>query len=344
MGFDSSRSSERAVELNYPPAGALLKPERPEKRVETCQTARVNIVRRMAAPENGLEGLDPGTLVAFFVLVTVAGGNAVAIRYASCETCELDPFWGAAVRFLLASLILAGIARALHTGVPRGNALLGAVLYGALQFGGGFGLIYWGLVRTPAGLGQLLLACVPLLTLVLAVVHRQESFRWDRLAGAVLAVAGIAVVFSSGMDVGVPLTSMLAIVAGGVCWAEALVVVRGFPTVHPAAMNAIAMGVGTSILLVLTLIFDEEIIIPRAGSTWGAQAYLVIAGSVGVFWLYVFVLRAWTATAASYQLVLIPLVTLALSAWLQDERITWVFAVGSTLVLVGVYFGALRQP
>jgi drug/metabolite transporter (DMT)-like permease len=298
----------------------------------------------MAARSDAREGLDAATLAAFLSLVAVAGGNAVAIRYTSCETCELGPFWGAAIRFLFASVIFAGIARALHTGIPRGHALLGAVLYGALQFGGGFGLIYWGLVRAPAGLGQLLLACVPLLTLVLAVVHGQESFRWDRLIGAGLAVCGIAVVFSSGMEAGVPLTSMMAIVAGGVCWAEALIVVRGFPPTHPAAMNAIAMGVGAAILLVLTLIFGEAIIIPEAGSTWGAQAYLVIAGSIGVFWLYVSVLRAWTATAASYQLVLIPLVTVVLSAWLQDERITWVFAAGAALVLVGVYFGALRQP
>ena len=283
------------------------------------------------------------TLGAFFALVLVAGGNAVAIRYTSCETCELDPFWGAATRFLVASLIFAVIARFLRVDMPRGRALWGAVLYGALQFGGGFGLIYWGLVRAPAGLGQMLLACVPLLTFALALVHRQESFKWDRLAGAGLVVGGIAAVFSSGVEAGVPFTSMLAIVAGGVCWAEALIVVRGFPTVHPAAMNAIGMGVGTIILLGLTLLFGEAVIIPEHGSTWGAQTYLVIAGSIGVFWLYVFVLRKWTASAASYQLVLIPLVTIMISAWLQDERISWGFAAGSSLVLAGVYLGALRR-
>jgi drug/metabolite transporter (DMT)-like permease len=63
-----------------------------------------------------------------------------------------------------------------------------------------------------------------------------------------------------------------------------------------------------------------------------------------VFWLYVFLLRGWTASAASYQMVLIPLVTVLLSVWLQDEQITWAFAVGSIMVLVGVYFGALRLP
>jgi drug/metabolite transporter (DMT)-like permease len=298
----------------------------------------------MLARDETRERPDPTTLMAFLALATIAGGNAVAIRYTSCETCELDPFWGAATRFLLASVIFVVIARAFRAEMPRGRALLGAVLYGALQFGAGFGLVYWGLVHAPAGLGQMLLACVPLLTLVLALVQRQERFRIDRLVGAVLAIAGIAAVFNSGVDAGVPVTSMLAIVAGAVCWAEALIVVKGFPPVHPAAMNAIAMGMGAVILLALTVIFDESYVIPEDGTTWWAQAYLVVAGSVGVFWLYVFVLRGWTASAASYQMVLIPLVTVVLAARLQDERITGVFAAGSVLVLVGVYFGALRRP
>lgn len=287
---------------------------------------------------------DRRTLGAFALLVTIAGGNAVAIRHISCEICELEPFWAAATRFMLASVIFTAIACAMRTGMPRGRALLGAALYGGLQFGGGFGLVYWGLVRAPAGLGQVLLACVPLLTFGLALAHRQERFRWEGLVGAALAVGGIAVVFSSGVDAGVPLASMVAILLGAVCWAEALIVVKDFPPVHPAAMNAIAMGIGTVVLLSLTLIFDEAQALPEAGSTWGAQAYLVIAGSIGVFWLYVIVLHGWTASAASYQLVLIPLVTVVLAAWLQDEPITGAFAVGSILVLIGVYFGALRRP
>jgi drug/metabolite transporter (DMT)-like permease len=70
----------------------------------------------------------------------------------------------------------------------------------------------------------------------------------------------------------------------------------------------------------------------------------VVAGSLGVFWLYVLVVRRWTASAASYQLVLVPLVTVLVSAWLQDEPVTPSFAAGSVLVLAGVYVGALRRP
>lgn len=287
---------------------------------------------------------DRATLAAFLALVVVAGGNAPAIRYVSCESCELDPFWGAATRFLLAAAIFAAVARGLRVELPRGRAAVGAALFGVLQFGAGFGLIYWGLVEAPAGLTQVLLACIPLLTFVLAFAQGQERFRWEGIAGGTLAAAGIAAVFGSGVDAGVPWTSMLAILAGAVCWAQAPVVVRGFPAVHPAAMNAVAMAVGAGVLLALTVVFDEAVAVPESASAWAAQAYLVLAGSLGVFWLYVFVLDRWTASAASYQMVLIPLVTVAVSAWLQDEEITWPFAAGALLVLAGVYLGALRQP
>jgi drug/metabolite transporter (DMT)-like permease len=302
------------------------------------------MLRSMPDGDRTLGTPDRTTLAAFVLSVVLAGGNAVAIRYISCETCELDPFWGAATRFLTASVVFAMIAVAIRAPAPRGRALLGAVLYGGLQFGGGFGLFYWGLVRAPAGLGQVLLASVPLLTFGLAIAQRQEGFRWEGLVGAVLAIGGIAVVFSSGADAGVPLTSMLAILLGAGCFAEALIVVKSFPPVHPAAINAVGMGVGAVALLALALTFGEGVVIPERGSTWIAQAYLVIAGSIGVFSLYVFVVRRWTASAASYQLVLIPLVTVIVAAWLHDEQISWAFAAGSILVLIGVYFGALRRP
>jgi drug/metabolite transporter (DMT)-like permease len=272
----------------------------------------------------------------------VAGGNAVAIRYLSCASCELDPFWAAGTRFGLAAVIFLVAALALRVPLPHGRALVGAGLFGLLQFAGGFGLAYWGLVSTPAGFGQVLLASVPMLTFLLALGQRQERFRWSGLGGALVAVAGVAIVFSSGSGTGVPIVSMVAILVGAALWAEALVVIKAFPAVHPTALNALAMGVGAVVLLMVSAISGEEWTVPRSGRAWLAQTYLVLLGSVGVFWLYVVVVRRWTASAASYQMVLIPLVTVALSAWLQEESIGWTFAMGGATVLVGVYIGALR--
>jgi drug/metabolite transporter (DMT)-like permease len=298
----------------------------------------------MTDTEERAAGPDRTTLAAFVAFVTLAGGNVIAVRSVSCEECELDPFWAAASRFLLASLILAAIALALRTGPPRGRALQGAVLYGILGFGAAFAFAYWGLQRVSAGLGAVFLATVPLLTFAFALLHRQERFRWDGLIGGVLAVAGMAVIFREGIGAGVPFGSLLSLFGAAACFAETGIVVKAFPRVHPISMNAIGLGVGGLMLLVLALLYGDTLGVPELAKTWVAQAYLVILGSVVAFTLYVYVLRRWTASAVSYEGVLIPIVAILLAAWLQDEEITWAFAAGSVLVLIGVYVGALRRP
>lgn len=189
-------------------------------------------------------GPNRTTLTAFALFVTLAGGNVIAIRYISCDACELDPFWAASTRFLIASAIFAVIALALRTGMPRGRGLVGAALYGVLGFGAAFAFAYWGLQRVSGGFAAVLLATVPLLTFVFALAHRQERFRWGGLMGGILAIAGMAVIFREGVGAGVPITSLLALLAGAACFAETGIVVKAFPPVHPAAMNAIGLGVG----------------------------------------------------------------------------------------------------
>lgn len=61
-----------------------------------------------------------------------------------------------------------------------------------------------------------------------------------------------------------------------------------------------------------------------------------------VFLLYVFVLQHWTASRAAYVMVLIPFVTVVLSAWLDDEPVGAGLVLGGLLILTGVYVGALR--
>jgi drug/metabolite transporter (DMT)-like permease len=71
---------------------------------------------------------------------------------------------------------------------------------------------------------------------------------------------------------------------------------------------------------------------------------MVVLGSAPVFVLYVLVVRIWGASRAAYGFVLIPLVTVILSAWIDDEPVGAALLLGGPLVLAGVYVGALRKP
>ena len=256
---------------------------------------------------------------------------------------ELEPFWGATLRFALATVVLVAIVLVRRLELPRGRALLGAILYGLFNFGGAFALSYYGLVRVHAGLGQTILALVPLLTLLLAVAHRQEAMRMAALVGSVLAIAGIAIMSGVTTAAGLPLLSILAIVGSAACFAEAAVLVRMFPHAHPITRNAVGMATGAVFLLAVTLVAGDAMELPERVATWTALAYMVLVGSVFVFVLYLVLLRYWVASRASYVFVVIPVGTFALSAWLDQEPIGWNVVIGALFVLAGVYVGALRR-
>jgi drug/metabolite transporter (DMT)-like permease len=283
---------------------------------------------------------DRTALAAFVAMSVLAGGNAVAIRFSNRE---LDPLWGAGLRFALAAALLAALMAILRLAPPRGRALRGAVLYGVLAIGGAFALAYYGLVDIHAGLGQTLLAIVPLATLFLAVLQRQERLRPGAVVGGVVALAGIALMSNATFDEGIPALSLLAVLGGALCFAQAAVLVRHFPRAHPVTMNAVGMATGAVLLLAGSLLARETIELPDRRETWLAIGYLVPVGSIVVFVLYLVVLRYWEASRASYEFVLIPVFTVALSTWLDDEPLGFGLLLGGPLVLVGVYIGALRR-
>jgi len=282
---------------------------------------------------------ERAVLAAFALGALLAGGNAVGIRFSNRE---LDPLWGAGLRFSLAAVVLWALMAWLRLGPPRGRALTGALLFGLFNFFGAFALAYVALVELHAGFGQILLALVPLITLLVAVAWRQERLGAGAVVGTLLSLAGVALMSQAPLRESVPPTAVLAAVGSAFCFAQAAVLVRRFPPLHPVAINAVGMAAGAAALILVSAAAGEALVLPELADTWLAMAYLVAVGSVAVFLLYLFVLRQWPASRAAYVFVLIPFVTVALSAWLDDEPIGAGLLLGGALVLAGVYVGALR--
>ncbi|MES2155723.1 MAG: EamA family transporter [bacterium] len=288
---------------------------------------------------------DRLTLAAFAATVVFLGSNFVAVRFSNQE---LAPFWGGAVRFALATVILVAIVAGRRIAWPRGKALVGAVLFGLLAFAANFGLLYWALRPggVPAGVASIVYATIPLTTFVLAVAMGMERFRWAGLAGAVVVVAGTGLVVLSSRQAAVPLGPLLAVVAASLCAAMSGIVVKRTPRSHPLAFNAVAMAVGASVLYAACRIQGDVRAIPQLQATWLALAWLV-ASSIVAFGLMVWILGRWTASAQAYSGVLAPMVTIPVAAWLSHETVGASFAAGAVLVLAGVYVGTIwgvRRP
>ncbi|HUQ84853.1 MAG TPA: EamA family transporter [Candidatus Limnocylindrales bacterium] len=277
-------------------------------------------------------------LAAFGLIVLIGGINFVAVRFSNVE---LAPFWGASLRFAVASLILFVVVFLKHLPLPKGLALIGAVLYGILGFGASYAFAYVALLQISAGLAAVIMSLVPLLTFFLAFLHGLEKIKLRMIIGALIAASGVAILFSKQLGINAPILYLLAMLAAAVTVAETGVVVKKFPKSHPLVTNAIGMGTGAVILLILAVIFRESLLIPTLFSTWAALFYLVFIGSISMFMLYLFVLNRWTASAASYTFVLTPIVAVLVATWLEKASVSPFFLISSALVLAGVYIGAL---
>lgn len=286
-------------------------------------------------------GTDRTVLLVFLATIALGGSNAVAIRVGNAE---LPPFWNATLRFGLAAVLLAIIAVFVRPPLPRGRTLLGVVLYGVVSFAASYAFAYVALVSAPAGVGQLIISIAPLLTLLLAVAHRLERFRWQGLAGSLIAAPGILIVFGDQLRLDVPIVSLVAAFAAAVCIAEGSVLAKLYSPGHPVSANAFGMAIGAAILGTISLLAGETWTLPAEPRTWASVLYLASVGSVALFLAFLFVLRRWTASATSYVLLLMPLWTVTVGALALGEAVSSTFILGAVLILGGTYIGAFLRP
>ena len=288
-------------------------------------------------PKSSQSSFNP-VIAAFILLVLLSGGASIAIKL---TYVELPTFWGAALRFGSAAAILWLLVAIRSSSIPRGQALLISTLYGAIGIGFAFPIIYWGLERTPASIHQIIFSLAPLLTLFFAVLHRLETLYLRNFLGAVIAVAGITIIFSATISGDLSIIRLLGIFLGIALMAESGVLIKPFANLDPVSVNAVSCTVGTAIILTVSAVAGEPWVLPTTATTWWLLTYLAIGTTLATFVLYLYVLKHWAASTTAYMFVLIPLVTVILATSLTGERITWWFIVGSSIVLVGVWLGAL---
>jgi drug/metabolite transporter (DMT)-like permease len=211
------------------------------------------------------------------------------------------------------------------------NGLLGISIF--------YALMYWALVQVTAGTATIVLALVPLVTLLLASAQRLERLSARAVGGSLLAVVGITWMAIGPGRVTLSFIPLLALLGATVCAGESVIVAKMISANHPAVTNAISLATGAATLLAFSAMNGEQWALPAQSEVAWALVYLVTAGSVGLFALVLLVARRWTASATAYMFVLFPVVTMALGALLIDEPITLAGTIGALVVMAGVWFG-----
>lgn len=271
--------------------------------------------------------------LAFTLCSLLWGSTFLAIRIGN-ET--IAPLWAAAIRLAIAAPALTLIAAATRAHWPRGTALRTAILFGVFQIGVNFSLLYWGQQTVPSGVASVLYATAPLFTALLAATLRLERLSIGSLAAAVLGLIGVVIIFAGELSLAIPLSGLLAILAGSVSGSISAVLLKQGPLQDLVPLNAVAAAVGLPFCLASSVLLGEVRSLPATGQGWLSILYLVGAGSLGGYLLFAWLVKNWTVTKASYLGLTIPIVAVSLGALVAQERPSALTGAGIALVTAAV--------
>ena len=281
-----------------------------------------------------------GPWVAFAACTAIWGSTFLVIALANDR---VPPVWGATLRLVLASAVLLAILAIRRQPLPRGEALRSAATFGFFQFGLNFPLLYLAEKEVPSGLAAVIFATIPLSQSLLTRAVGLERLDAAKLTGALVAVAGVALIFANQLRGDVhPFSLLWALLATWAACVGTIALKRG-PRQSPIGSNAVGTAVGAVVCFVWSFAAREPHRLPTTAPEWLPILYLALAGSVGAFVIYTWLIEHWELTRASYVAVVIPIVALVLGAVVRHERVASASLAGSAVVLLGVAIGLWRR-
>jgi drug/metabolite transporter (DMT)-like permease len=278
--------------------------------------------------------------VAFIACALIWGTTFLAIRVGNEAT---PPVWAATIRLVLASAVLFGITGALRMPLPRGRALRGAALWGLFNLGINFSLLYIGETTVPSGISAVLFATVPLTTALLAAAFGVEPLVARKLIAAIVAIGGVAIIFAGELGVSVPFAGLFTVFVGASAAALANVLLKQAPKQQVIPLNAIGTAVGAAVCLVVSTAIGESHAIPVTMSAWVPILYLTVAGSLGAFVLYSWLVTHWSVSNASLLGVTVPIIAVIVGGLVKGEQPAALTYVGAAVVISAILI-ALRAP
>jgi drug/metabolite transporter (DMT)-like permease len=287
-----------------------------------------------------------GTVLAY-ALCTMAWGTSWYVIRLCIGPGGYATFDAAALRFVLAAVLFLPVllsprVRPLPRGAGQWSWLVGAGALNAL----GYGLVYAGEETVPGGLAAVLYATEPLMLAPLLLLTRTERVTRADLAGALVAFAGIVILFAERLEVSTEqaVGILLILCAVAVSAVYSVILKQHAASVHPFALTAVFLSVSAIGLSVAAAFEGAPLPDPLPLVPTLALVYLALVASIVAFGAYIFLLsRARLMTAMTLVFVL-PVIALVVDAFFEREvRLTSRSYAGVAVTLSGVVFSALQK-
>lgn len=277
---------------------------------------------------------------AFVALCVIWSSTWLAIKIG---LRDLPPVSYVAIRFVIAIVLLFAISIGRARLTPPGRAAYVLLAFtGVLQFAINYGLLFWGELHVSSGLAAVLQATIPIFGILFAHwLLPNEPLRWRRLAGALVALGGVALICSRllGFSGPMALWGGLGIVVGSVAAALSNVLLkRGVIGLSAAMIAAWQMIFGVTPMLVIGFVVDgNPIRFHWSASSIACLLYLATIGSALAFWLFYWLLPRMQATNLQMISIITPPGAIVLGWAAGGESFSAGSMLGAGLVLVGVW-------
>jgi drug/metabolite transporter (DMT)-like permease len=286
-------------------------------------------------------------VIPFIIFTTIWGTTWIVIRD---QLGEVPAQWSITYRFLIAAAAMAALTRWKGESLRLGGAGIGAAaLLGFLQFVINFTAVYLAEHHITSGLVATVFALllIPNSLLGWAFLGQKPGARFT--FSSLFAVAGDAMLFAHELGEHPGRTDQIllgiAFTLAGVLGASAANVYQALERVKRFPLFALltwAMLLGALMDGVIALVFTGPPVLEWRVGYWLGLFYLAIFASALAFSLYLPVVRKIGPGKAAYSSVLVPIIAMGFSTWLEDYRWTPLAAAGAILALGGM-LGALSR-
>jgi drug/metabolite transporter (DMT)-like permease len=248
-----------------------------------------------------------------------------------------------AARLLLGVLVLLLVLRASGHVLPRDGASWGRYLVLALLGNAiPFTLITWGQSGIDSGLAAILLASMPLGTLVLAhFTIEGEGMTRARTIGFLVGFLGLVLLVGPaalrriGGDPS-ELRYQLAVVGGALCYSANAVFARRLPPTHALVNTTASVGVATLIMVPLALALDRPWTLPMSPVTLAAIGWLGVVSTAVATVVYFAIIASAGPTFLSLTNYLIPIVAVIVGVVALGEELSPRALVALVVILAGI--------
>jgi drug/metabolite transporter (DMT)-like permease len=267
-------------------------------------------------------------LLALILVTAIWGVTFVQVK----DAVDIYPLFAfLAIRFMIASAVLAPFAAGRMRGFDRRGFVAGTSLGGLLALG--YGLQTAGLSRTTVSSTGFITGLCVVLTPVIAYLLFRDRIPPAAWIGVAIATVGLAML--TGIDAGSPVGDAL-VLGGAAAYAFQIVLLERFaPDYDPIAFTLVEM-VAACVGFTVIALARGELTLPHGWTVWGALLVTGVFASAFAFLIQTWAQKRTSATRTALAFSAEPVFAAFFGYALAGDRLGALGWGGCAVILVGI--------